>query len=140
MNKETRFQTDLAERLHKRIMFHIAASCECGAKSPEPEVHLPACLYRTLRETADLLVGLIKGPRISDGCQTALREAEQRGQEQMRERAASLHENINPASDEERGRGDPGAGAMGAVIEYRDKIRLLTSKPSKPVSDTTTVR
>ena len=39
------------------------------------------------------------------------------------ERAASLHENINPASDAERGSRTPGAGAMGAVIEYRDAIR-----------------
>jgi hypothetical protein len=40
-----------------------------------------------------------------------------------RERCASLHESVNPASDEERSHGDPGAGAMGAVIEYRDLIR-----------------
>lgn len=39
------------------------------------------------------------------------------------ERAASLHESINPASDDERLNKVPGAGAMGAVIEYRDSIR-----------------
>lgn len=39
------------------------------------------------------------------------------------EKAASLHENINPASDEERTNKAPGCGAMGAVIEYRDAIR-----------------
>ena len=39
------------------------------------------------------------------------------------ERAATLHENVNPASDEERLNKVPGAGAMGAVIEYRDLIR-----------------
>lgn len=39
------------------------------------------------------------------------------------ERAASLHESINPASDDERHNKVPGAGAMGAVIEYRDTIR-----------------
>jgi D-ribose pyranose/furanose isomerase RbsD len=39
------------------------------------------------------------------------------------ERAASLHEQINPASDDERHNNVPGAGAMGAVIEYRDQIR-----------------
>lgn len=43
----------------------------------------------------------------------------------MRERAAALHESINPASDAERESGTPGAGAMGAVIEYRDAIRKL---------------
>ena len=41
------------------------------------------------------------------------------------ELAAQLHESINPASDEERQSDTPGAGAMGAVIEYRDKIREL---------------
>jgi len=39
------------------------------------------------------------------------------------ERAAMLHESINPASDEERLNETPGAGAMGAVVEYRDLIR-----------------
>jgi hypothetical protein len=39
------------------------------------------------------------------------------------ERAAGLHEQINPASDMERLDKVPGAGAMGAVIEYRDRIR-----------------
>lgn len=43
-----------------------------------------------------------------------------------RERCARLHEQINPASDEERLNGVPGAGAMGAVIEYRDLIRSDT--------------
>lgn len=41
------------------------------------------------------------------------------------ELAAQLHESINPASDDERQSSTPGAGAMGAVIEYRDKIREL---------------
>ena len=41
------------------------------------------------------------------------------------ERAAREHENVNPASDEERSHGIPGAEAMGAVIEYRDRIRAL---------------
>jgi hypothetical protein len=39
------------------------------------------------------------------------------------ERAASLHESVNPASDDERHDHIPGAGAMGAVIQYRDLIR-----------------
>lgn len=38
-------------------------------------------------------------------------------------RAAELHEQVDPASDAERLDRLPGAGAMGAVIEYRDKIR-----------------
>jgi hypothetical protein len=39
------------------------------------------------------------------------------------ERAADLHEQVDPASDMERLDRLPGAGAMGAVIEYRNKIR-----------------
>jgi hypothetical protein len=39
------------------------------------------------------------------------------------ERAAALHESVNPASDDERLNKVPGAGAMGAVIQYRDLIR-----------------
>lgn len=47
-------------------------------------------------------------------------------------RAGDLHESINPASDMERLCGDPGAGAMGAVIEYRDTIRDALPLPSSP--------
>ena len=47
------------------------------------------------------------------------------GAMEMRAAAGNLHEQINPASDLERFNGDPGAGAMGAVIEYRDSIRAL---------------
>ncbi len=43
--------------------------------------------------------------------------------EAERERCAMLHEQVNPASDDERINGVPGAGAMGAVIQYRDLIR-----------------
>ena len=39
------------------------------------------------------------------------------------DRAGNLFESVNPASDDERGTNTPGAGAMGAVIEYRDLIR-----------------
>jgi hypothetical protein len=39
------------------------------------------------------------------------------------ERAAALHESVNPASDDERLNKVPGAGGMGAVIQYRDMIR-----------------
>lgn len=37
--------------------------------------------------------------------------------------AASLYESVRPSSDEEREHGVAGAGAMGAVIEFRDLIR-----------------
>ncbi len=39
------------------------------------------------------------------------------------EYAANLYEQVNPASDDERINNVPGAGAMGAVIEFRDLIR-----------------
>ncbi len=39
------------------------------------------------------------------------------------EHYARLYESVNPASDDERARGHPGAGAMAAVIEFRDLIR-----------------
>lgn len=39
------------------------------------------------------------------------------------ERAGMLHENVDPACDHERTEGHPGAGAMAAVIAYRDAIR-----------------
>ncbi len=42
------------------------------------------------------------------------------------ERAAMIHESVNPASDEERLNHVPGAGGMGAVIQYRDMIRADT--------------
>lgn len=42
--------------------------------------------------------------------------------------AAELWEMVNPASDFERFNGDPGAGAMGVVIEFRDLIRAEAEK------------
>lgn len=44
------------------------------------------------------------------------------------EEAAALHESISPQSDSERATRTPGADAMGAVIEYRDKIRELKGR------------
>jgi len=46
------------------------------------------------------------------------------------EEAALLHDSIDPACDHERQDGVPGAGAMGAIIEYRDKIRALAAAPA----------
>ena len=54
--------------------------------------------------------------------------AERKARREAFEEAAQLHESVNPADDLERLHGDPGAGAMGAVIEYRDKIRALMEK------------
>ena len=52
--------------------------------------------------------------------------------EKVKEKCADLHPNIDPASDAERLRGAPGAGAMGAVIDYRDAIRALDVDTVKP--------
>lgn len=38
-------------------------------------------------------------------------------------RAGNLHEQVDAVSDAERLERIPGAGAMGAIVEYRDKIR-----------------
>lgn len=46
-----------------------------------------------------------------------------KGFEAATERAAMLHESVNPASDNERLNKVPGAGGIGAVIQYRDMIR-----------------
>lgn len=48
--------------------------------------------------------------------------------DQALEDAASLFESVNPASDEERAGKVPGAGAMGAVLEFRDLIRSRKGK------------
>jgi hypothetical protein len=59
-------------------------------------------------------------PEHVDGSLWAVFEA---GFRAATERAANLHEQVDSASDAERLEKLPGAGAMGAVIEYRDKIR-----------------
>jgi len=41
------------------------------------------------------------------------------------EQARGLHEQVSPASDLERIHNAPGAGAMAAVIQYRDLIAKL---------------
>jgi hypothetical protein len=43
------------------------------------------------------------------------------------ERATALAESVNPASDDERAVGTPGAGATSAIVEYRDLIRSVSS-------------
>lgn len=59
-----------------------------------------------------------------------IRNAHTEGWNAGLEAAASLHESMNAACDHERQRGDPGAGSMGVIVEYRDAIRAL--KVEKP--------
>lgn len=63
--------------------------------------------------------------RLNDAHRELLRACVAAARVKALDDAAALHESVNPASDDERGHGVPGAGAMGAVIEYRDKIRAL---------------
>ena len=77
---------------------------------------------------------------IAAALRAAREDGRRQGATEMREAAGYLHEQINPASDEERQNSDPGAGAMGAVIEYRDKIRalpLLGDAPAPAQEETT---
>lgn len=78
---------------------------------------------KELSEDTDTIAGLV------DAVQRILDAADRRGFERARKMAAQLHENINPASDQERLWGDPGAGAMGAVLEYRDAILAIPYTP-----------
>lgn len=61
---------------------------------------------RILKEDFDWLLGLIDRIRTAE-----------------REECARLFEQVNPASDDERIHEVPGAGAMGAVLQFRDLIR-----------------
>lgn len=57
------------------------------------------------------------------------RRAHAEGFKEGVERAVSLHENVDPACAHEIQRGDPGAGAIGAVVRYREAIRSLLTEP-----------
>ncbi|WP_329684256.1 hypothetical protein [Longimicrobium sp.] len=61
--------------------------------------------------------------------ESALRSAREEGRRAGLREAADLHESMDVACDHERLTGDPGAGAMAAVIQYRDAIRALADAP-----------
>lgn len=67
-------------------------------------------------------------PEHLDGSLWAMYE---RGFRDATTRAANLHEQVDAASDSERLGNIPGAGAMGAVIDYREKIRATCSRGAK---------
>lgn len=77
----------------------------------------------TICETFNSRGGMTVEGRILKTDFEALLDLLARAKASERERCASLYERVNPASDDERQRHVPGAGAMGAVIEYRDIIR-----------------
>lgn len=88
----------------------------------EIEARVRPTIGPTFRMAHDGPVETIEG-RISQADFDTLVQIFRRVQAEERERCAMLHETVNPASDEERLNRVPGAGAMGAVIEYRDLIR-----------------
>jgi hypothetical protein len=94
-----------------------------GAMAPVPQDH-PLMKawehYKATEDGSNTRHWACQGEKFVDGALWAAFDA---GFRAATERAASLHESINPASDQERHDGSPGAGAMGAVIEYRDAIR-----------------
>lgn len=94
-----------------------------GAMAPVPQDHPMMKAWTAHKATEDyrnLLNWARKGGEFAEGQLWGAFEA---GFRAATERAGNLHESINPASDQERHDGSPGAGAMGAVIEYRDAIR-----------------
>ena len=92
------------------------------AMAPVPADHPMMKAWETYRKTEDFR-NSVKWAADVEHRTGSMWAAFVAGFEAATERAASLHEMVNPASDMERHHGNPGAGAMGAVIEYRDTIR-----------------
>lgn len=97
-----------------------------GAMAPVPQDHPLMKAWNAYKATEDYSNTLHwagEGKQFSEG---SLWAAFMAGFDAATKRAGDLHESINPASDQERHDGAPGAGAMGAVIEYRDAIRATS--------------
>lgn len=107
--------------------FNVGSWCPTpDGSGPPQQVHL-----RFGTPPGNCMLVRFKGPDSLDALIDALLEHRQhvfgkRGEPAAvlaeREACAQLHESINPACDHERPH-VPGAGAMGAVIAYRDAIR-----------------
>lgn len=95
--------------------------------SPVPSSHPLMKAWLSYQETSDFANTKQWASRSPEYAQGSLWAAFMAGWIASRDRAAALHESVNTASDQERHNGDPGAGAMGAVIEYRDLIRAETA-------------
>ena len=91
-------------------------------ETPVPADH-PMMKAWKAYETTDDFANSKKWAAVPEHLNGSLWAAFMQGYMVATERAASLHESVNPASDRERIDKAPGAGAMGAVIEYRDLIR-----------------
>ena len=99
---------------------------EAGMTDAERLQQIESRVRRTICDTYGRAGHTVEG-RISQDDFNALLTMIGSARASERERCALLHESINPASDGERLNGHPGAGAIGAVIEYRDAIRGTTS-------------
>lgn len=92
----------------------------------KPTIHeLEAILADNQTPPIELLPSGEVRPRADETEVLRLAQALQAQWNDALEVAAGLHESMNPACDHEREHGDPGAGAMGVVVEYRDAIRAL---------------
>lgn len=73
--------------------------------------------------------GYITSDACRDEYEKSLAAAKAEGARQAWEKAAALHEDIDPRCDHD---GGPGAGAMGAVIRYRDELRRHAADVPEP--------
>lgn len=86
--------------------------------------------FKSNRTLDRLIAALLKhrGDVFKVAYEAELEEELRAVRDQALEDAASMYESVNPASDCERATHTPGADAMGAVIEFRDKIRMLKGR------------
>jgi hypothetical protein len=77
----------------------------------------------TICETHNSRGGMTVEGRILKTDFDALLDLIDRLRKTEREECAQLFEQVDPASDDERLHNVPGAGAMGAVLQFRDLIR-----------------
>lgn len=90
--------------------------------TPVPKDH-PLMKAWDAYKKGDEYANTARWARSSEHTEGSLWASFEEGWRAATERAAMLHESIDPACDHERTEGHPGAGAMAAVIAYRDAIR-----------------
>jgi len=93
-----------------------------GAMTPVAKDH-PLMKAWEIYKRDEEYVNTVRWARSADHTEGSLWAAFMAGWTAATERAGMLHESIDSACDHERTKGHPGAGAMAAVIAYRDAIR-----------------
>ena len=83
----------------------------------------PSALNKIQKRTTDCIELWQAGDRTLGSLSMLITDAITAAVEEEREACAVLHSNIDPRCSHEAEHGDPGGGAMGAVIRYRDAIR-----------------